>query len=469
VLGGTFAAMLVGSFAGLFTGARDRAALRRAGSGEPMRDGHLEAASGPIHPLDAPLEAPFTGRPCVAYEYDVKKHVETTDREEGTARSEYAGVALAPCAIGTVRGSVRVLGWALLDQFQAAGDASIDRARGAAYLKNTPLEPLGLTGILSAFGELLADDDGSIRKDFQIGDGTVALDRCRIEEKIVPVGQVVTLLGRWSNDAQGFAPRGGALINRLFPADLETTKRHVRKDTKSTFFTGLFFFVALHAILVPMYFLAPTPGVTGPDPVSVWDERDCDRQKTHLAAGANPNEPGRDGLTPLMNAARQGEPACVQNLIAAGARLEDADKDGNTALSQAITAGRDDNIAILQKAGAKDFRVTSASGKAVTEASGPFEAVKDYVAAVHAGDFQKMARLYIGASVALMEERRDDLKFWQSMRPQSPLLVEGWMTEEEATLTIRGATASGDHRISYHLEDSADGWRIKKEWFPDLR
>src|SRR5262249_42449405 len=156
----------VGSFAGLFTGARDRAALRRAASGEPMRDGRLEAASGPIQPIATPLEAPFTGRPCVAYEYDVKQHAAVTSRDQGTRASEYTGVALAPCAINTVRGSVRVLGWALLDQFQAAGDASIDRARGAAYLKSVPLEPLGITRILSVFGELLADDDGSIRKDF---------------------------------------------------------------------------------------------------------------------------------------------------------------------------------------------------------------------------------------------------------------------------------------------------------------
>src|SRR5579862_6681014 len=63
ILGGTFAAMLVGSFAGLFTGARDRAALARAVKGVPPKDGRLEAASGPIRPSGAPLHAPFTGRP----------------------------------------------------------------------------------------------------------------------------------------------------------------------------------------------------------------------------------------------------------------------------------------------------------------------------------------------------------------------------------------------------------------------
>ena len=38
-----------------------------------------------------------------------------------------------------------------------------------------------------------------------------------IEERIVPVGASVTLLGRWSEAKGGFAPAGTS-INRLFPA-----------------------------------------------------------------------------------------------------------------------------------------------------------------------------------------------------------------------------------------------------------
>src|SRR4051812_33249189 len=48
VLGGTFAAMLLSSFLGLFSGGRDRAALRRAANAEALHDGRIEAASGPI-------------------------------------------------------------------------------------------------------------------------------------------------------------------------------------------------------------------------------------------------------------------------------------------------------------------------------------------------------------------------------------------------------------------------------------
>src|SRR4029079_16870816 len=52
VLGGTFAAMLLSSFIGLFTGNRDRAAIRRAVTMEPMKDGRLQTAGGPVHTLD---------------------------------------------------------------------------------------------------------------------------------------------------------------------------------------------------------------------------------------------------------------------------------------------------------------------------------------------------------------------------------------------------------------------------------
>ncbi|HQQ77160.1 MAG TPA: hypothetical protein PLB01_07375 [Thermoanaerobaculia bacterium] len=248
-LGGTFAAMLVGSVAGLVTGGTDREALKRAVAGEPPKDGRLEAASGRVRPLGAPLEAPFTGRACVAYEYDVKN--------PSAERSDFAGVALAPCAIDSPRGPVRILGWSMLDEFPKALQEEIDPARGLAYLRSTTFEPLGLVNALSFFKNLVTDQDGSIRKDMRIADSEPDLEGKRIEEKVVPVGSTVTVLGIWSEAERGIAPGSSAMLNRLYPVSPSSVLLDLRGSALKTFGIALVFFIALHAILVPMWFLAP--------------------------------------------------------------------------------------------------------------------------------------------------------------------------------------------------------------------
>ncbi len=464
VLGGTFAGMLVSSFIGLFTGNHDRNALARAAAMEPMKDGRLEAASGTIRPIDKGLEAPFSGQACVAYEYDIKRM--------GQGQSDYAGYAMAPCAVQTLRGPIRLLGWVTLDRFPAASDTQIDRDRGARYLSSATFEPLGVTKMLSVLQELIADDDGAIRKDLKIAGEGIDLHGRRIDERVLPIGISVTLLGHWSEARGGFVSSGGSM-NRLFPADLEATKREVGGSAVKTFAIALVFNLILHGMLVPVYLFAPANGRSGSSSStdaagSVWDDRDCDEQKARLAAGADPNERGRDAITPLMNAAREGETACVQNLIAAGAHLEDRDKYSDTALVHAVTAGRDENARILLAAGAREFRITQATGHPIDADAPPLQAVRDYIAAVHRGDFETMARLKAHSSIKVMEDRKEDLPFWQSMRPKTFTVEDGWMTDAGATLTIRGTTSRGEMRVSYQVEKQPDGWQIRKEWFPDL-
>lgn len=248
-LGGTFAAMLFGSASGLVTGGGDREALKRAVAGEPPKDGRLEAASGRVRPLGAALEAPFTGRACVAFEYNVKN--------PEAERSDFAGVALTPCAIDSARGPVRILGWSMLDEFPKALPEEIDRERGLAYLRSAKFEPLGLTSVLSFFKNLVTDQDGAIRKDMRIADGEPDLGGKRIEEKVVPVGSTVTVLGIWSEAERGFAPGSSAMLNRLYPVSPSSILLDLRGSALKTFGIALVFFIALHAILVPMWFLAP--------------------------------------------------------------------------------------------------------------------------------------------------------------------------------------------------------------------
>jgi Ankyrin repeats (3 copies) len=457
ILGGTFSAIFISAFIGLFTGGRDRAAIRRAVNMEPMKDGRLEAAAGPIRVLDKALEAPFTGRPCVVYEYDVKR--------AGQGQSDYAGFAMAPCAVETLRGPVKVLGFTMLDQFPAAPDDQIDRARGERYLSSAAFESLGVLSILSVVGELIADDDGSIRKDYKIAGDGVNVQGRRITEKALPSGTPVTLLGQWSESRGGFVA-GGSGLTRLFAGDLTVTRKQVGGDAVQTFIIATVFFLILHSMLGAMYFLAPAGTSARGSSASVWDERDCDQQKARLDHGADPNERGEDARTPLMNAARLSDPACVGNLIAAGARIEDRDKFSDTALAHAVVANRDDNVKVLLAAGAKDFRVTSGNGRRITEDDGPVAAVREYLTAVHAGDFEAMSRLLAHSSVARLEGQKENLPGWQSIRPKTVALEGGWMNDDAATFTVRGRTASADQVVHYHVERKPEGWQIQKEWFP---
>jgi hypothetical protein len=248
-LGGTFAAMLFGSAWGLVTGGTDRQALKRAVAGEEPKDGRLEAASGRVRALGFPLEAPFTGRACVAYEYNVKK--------PEVERADFAGVALTACVIDTARGPVRILGWSMLDEFPKALQEEVDPARGLAYLRRARFEPLGLTNVLSFVKNVVTDQDGSIRKDMRIGESEPEIEGRRIEEKIVPVGSTLTVLGTWSEAERGFAPGSSGIVNRLFPVSPASVLVDLRGSTLKTFGISLLFFIVLHAILVPMYFLAP--------------------------------------------------------------------------------------------------------------------------------------------------------------------------------------------------------------------
>ena len=170
-----------------------------------------------------------------------------------------------------------------------------------------------------------------------------------------------------------------------------------------------------------------------------------------------------------MNAAREGSVPCVQNLLKAGARLEDLDWNGDSAFAQALMASRTDTAEVLINAGAKDFRMTANTGRPVDADAEPFKVVKEYIAAVHAGDLETMARLVPASSLKMLHERIADLPVWQSMRPKEPRLAGGWMTDASATLTVQGTTPMGEWIVAYHLETTEDGWRIRREWFPDVR
>lgn len=59
-----------------------------------------------------------------------------------------------------------------------------------------------------------------------------------------------------------------------------------------------------------------------------------------VSRGADPNQRGRDGLTPLMKAVDGNRPGCLASLILAEADENQRDADGRTALMRAVLAHR---------------------------------------------------------------------------------------------------------------------------------
>ena len=64
-----------------------------------------------------------------------------------------------------------------------------------------------------------------------------------------------------------------------------------------------------------------------------------------LAKGADPNLPGRSGVTPLMAAAFKGNDRIVEALLAHGADPNARDTTGKAAMVYAASRGFDDIVA----------------------------------------------------------------------------------------------------------------------------
>jgi len=229
--------MVVGQLKAVLFGSGDSGALKRAEEGLPLEDGKEEAVWGPIEPLGAPLAAPFSGRPCVAYEYDAKNPSSRDSEGRSTSGgSTISGFALAPSVIRSNRGDVLLLGFSLLTEFEERKlDDPQSRERAVRHAASTEFREMGLAKIgamISTLDEAMTDDDGSVRMDLRMTGATAAdLAACTLEEKLIAPGETITAIGIWDAAKGGLVPklRGKSAIVRLLPGGGAAMVAHSQK------------------------------------------------------------------------------------------------------------------------------------------------------------------------------------------------------------------------------------------------
>jgi hypothetical protein len=391
-LGSLFAAMGLGGLGHLLWAWRDAAAFRRATRTGALVDGTLAVVAGPIRPLGAPLTSPFSGRPCVAYEYEVVKRLPARRGHATSQQTDLAGFALAASAIETPQGGVRLLGFPMLDEFPQARTSGRELAtRARQYVASTPFERMqGVAALkmFSAFDDALADADGIVRKDFRMSDEPIPFEERTLGERIVGIGEPVCALGRYDAEKRALVP-AGATLNRLWPGGPATVRARVIGAARSQALLGFVFFAVSHVILAVAFYLSETRYARvseadqatairlaiqhgdvaelervirqGANPSArdtfgdavLLDVREPTLAAVLVRSGANVDVRHRDGGdTPLIRAARMGIADLVKVLLSGGANVHAAAANGDTAWSVATGGGHDEVLSLLRAAGA---------------------------------------------------------------------------------------------------------------------
>jgi len=497
----------ISSLQGAITSARDAMRVSSESSfggygGEQFENDAIVTVVGHIRAVGSSLRAPFSGNAAVLYSYDID-HISHSNNDSTNVK-DYSGFALAPCAIDSPHGSVRIFGFPLLEGFPKKSYSTDEgRRNAAAYLEATQLKDMqGFHPgtIIHEIKELLTDDDGQFRKDWKMTEDRDLSDK-DLSEQIVAPGDQVCAIGRWSAAKHGLIPPAGGVI-RLLQGDPQKIVSGLWRKTVGNLIGALIVGAIVNGAVYMLLqisagkskLFAETPmakhSIHGEEMVDAVsngnqaavqklfengtgvDVRDSSGRTTLavaqdaamarwlIAHGADVNAADGDGQTVLMQQASAGRTEVVRALINAGAKLDTVStKWHSTALTQALDAEKMDVVRILRDAGAKDDTITESRGQPLRERDPPVRTCFAWLDAIQRQDLDAMKAASVFKSFDDV-----DFKLWKSIRPVHPTLVRGYATEDAATVEIRGQISSGTYGTwTYQLTRDNENWRVKNE------
>jgi hypothetical protein len=182
--------------------------IRQGITGGRPEDGEKIAVVGTVRASTDVLEAPFTRRRCVAYEYKILP-------PENESAGAWDGFAMAPWSIEGSRGIIRVMAAPELS-FKDQPIGSREHYDNAlAYLAATTFDVrtnIDIGREMRHLKEIMADDDGRIRYDIQRRpDKSIA--KMILQEKILAPGDKVIAIGRYSATRGGLVPDKTAVLH----------------------------------------------------------------------------------------------------------------------------------------------------------------------------------------------------------------------------------------------------------------
>jgi hypothetical protein len=135
---------------------------------------------------------------------------------------------------------------------------------------------------------------------------------------------------------------------------------------------------------------------------------------------------------------------------------------GTTALVTAISAERPECIELLRKAGAFDDTATAENGEPITLEHPALAVCAAYNAAILAHDGGQMKVLSVPERNLSFDDA--DWDSWGSSRPIEPGLVQGFVSGDDATIALAGATPGGYFAMwVFQLRRDDDKWLVVRE------
>jgi hypothetical protein len=493
-------------------------ALRAAVEGLRPVNRRLTAVAGELHPYGEPIVAPLSRRTCVIYEYEIKRIVPGGDGQDHEPL-DFTGIGMAPCEVRPEEGDPIAL-WGYPDYQKLTQERCGPRERAREFVEGTTWERVNLvTGLAKLIGVWTSVTE-TIRRDLQL----IKPDDCpwlpvpdetpeqmeerrrndsyqpRLLERRLEVGQRVTVLGRYHEESQALVAAKGTNFR---PLELRKQPpaawlKEARVSRRSYLIGGVIAAVMIHLVAVLALTVYRNSEATQRDWRKGFEtavaEVDVLAMEKYLARGIDINQPldaeentallltdnpfvirwlhargarldhqNEDGYSALMLRTAAGHRLCVETLIELGADLNlRRTEDGATALMIADNQDRAEFATLLREAGAQDEVISAERGEPLTTDHPAVQVCVAYLAAVHAEDRAALK----AAVVERMHGYYDDFDWgeWQGVRPIEPVLDEGYVQGDRATITLSGLTPKEfTTQWTYQLELVDGRWLIARE------